>query len=141
MGENILKIFLRCHVEKFITKAGFQISLRALIGWKKKYLDLIGQFLTLWLIVNLFKDNGQNQQEIDFTNQNTVFVVFQYWLLIGWIFQRVLNWCIILFTIAISIYGLREIYDGPNILKAENHFAGGIDNSTGDFRIGFRSMV
>ena len=108
---------------------------------EKKYFDLIGQFLTLWLIVNLFKDNGQNQQEIDSTNQNTVFVDFQYWLLIGWIFQRVLNWCIILFTIAISIYGLREIYDGPNILKAENHFAGGIDNSTGDFRIGFRSMV
>ena len=57
--------------------------------------------------------------------------------MIGEILDRVLNWCIILFTIAISIYGLRNSYDGPNILKAENHFAGGIDNSTSDFRIGF----
>ena len=57
--------------------------------------------------------------------------------MIGEILDRVLNWCIILFTIAISIYGLRNVYDGPNILKAENHFAGGIDNSTSDFRIGF----
>ena len=58
--------------------------------------------------------------------------------MIGKILDRVLNWCIILFTIAISIYGLRNVYDGPNILKAENHFAGGIDNSTSDFRIGFQ---